>query len=176
MLFERNGKVVDYAFNIYNADNAGFNSYQKFLSNQGQFAKHPSKDLYVGTTDYSLNINFFAIEGDKIREIKSITEENPRFTTHSIGGLSQVIPTEDAITGFLDIATTDSFVYALYSDERFKKEQYCSNTIMVFDWDGNIIGKISTHNKVFYIAANSDYLYTVEKDKDGYYLIIAYSI
>lgn len=174
VLFDENGKVLDYGCDIYNSDFKDFNTYHKFLSNQGQLAKHPNKDLFVGTTNYSSNIVFLSVSGKKINVIKSIRGGDPLLEKQTIGGISRVLPMDKTINGFLDLGVSDKYVYALYSDERLKDSQYCSNTILVFDWNGNEVRKLKTHNIVYYIAANSSCLYTVEKDKDGFYIIVSY--
>lgn len=174
VLFNEHGKVLDYGCNIYNSESQDFDTYHKFLSNQGQLAKHPSKDLFVGTTNFSSNIVFLSVSGNKINVIKSIREGDPLLEKQTIGGMSRVLPVDKTINGFLDLGVSDKYVYALYSDDYFKNSQYCSNTILVFDWEGNIVRKLKTTNTVYYIAANNCCLYTVEKDKEGFYIIVSY--
>ncbi len=176
VLFDRKGKVYDYAFELYNYEDKNFNKFHKFLSNQGKLVKHPSKDLYAGAVDFSSNIDFFSISKNKIKKTKEVREGNPDMKVESVGGLNRVIPTGKAINGFIDLAATESNVYALYSDELFKKIQYCSDTIFVFDWTGNVVCKMKMPNNVYYIAATSSRLFTVEKDMDGYFIIVSYPI
>lgn len=176
VLFNDQNKVLDYSYELYNANDDEFNTYQKFLSNQGKLARHPKKMLFAGVVRYSSNMDIFKVDGGKIKNIKSFRMQNPSYTTMQMMGLSRVVPQDDAINGFLDICATEKYILALYSDEKIRVSPYHSKTILVFDWDGNKICRIDMPNDAFYISANGNNIYTAEKEDKGKYIIKGYKI
>jgi len=171
LLFDKSNRVLSYDFEIYNAKDGKFNTYGKFLANQGKLARHPKEPKFVGTTNLSSNIDFFSVENGSIKRIKSIQLKNPSYTQEEIMGMSRVIPTDDAINGFIDLCATDKYVFALYSEDGLKESHYCSKTILVFDWSGNEKFKINMPNAIDYISVFGNILYTVEKDEKGRHVI-----
>ena len=155
--------MLDYSYELYNANNEEFNTYQKFLANQGNLVRHPNKKLFAGTVRYSSNMDIFKVDGGKIKHIKSFRMQNPSYTTMQMMGLSRVVPQDDAINGFLDICATEKYILALYSDEKIRVSPYHSKTILVFDWDGNKICRIDMPNNAFYISANGNNIYIQQK-------------
>lgn len=176
VLFDMNGRIFDYDVEIYNSSNKEFNTYHKFLSNQGKIAKHPTRNLFVGTINLSSNIDFLSVENNKIITIKSIRFKDPLYKIYSKGRMNRVLPTEHTINGFIDICATGNYVFALYSEENLKKQPYCADIILVFDWNGNPVGKVHLPNNAYYIAATSTKLIAVEKDEKGVYGVNAYSL
>lgn len=174
IVFDDKNNVSGYAFDIYNKDDEHLDEYHKFLSNQGCLVRHPHKNLFVGAIRYSANIDFFAVENGKIREIQSIRQHNPILKSINVMGMRRVLPDDNTINGYIDLCATDEYVFALYSDVPLKSDSYCSKTILVFDWNGNIVGKIPMNNDVYYVAANKSCLFTVEKDKEGHFVIVEY--
>lgn len=176
LLFDKSNRVLDYGFEIYNAKDEKFNTYGKFLANQGKLARHPKEPKFVGTTNQSSNIDFFSIENGSIKRIKSIQLKNPSYTQEEIMGMNRVIPADDAINGFIDLCATDKYVFALYSGDKLKESHYCSKTILVFDWNGDEKFKINMHNAIYYIAVSGNILYTVENDEKGRHVIRKYEL
>lgn len=174
VIFDDKNKVLDYQHEIFNAEDKQFNTYHKFLTNQGYLARHPSKPLFVGAIRYSSNIDFFKIDGQKIKNINSWNGENPQYIPQQRMGISQVVPSDDAINGVINLCATNNYIFTLYSEMNLKKEPHKSKIILVFDWNGNKLCKIDMKNDIYYIAANEKALYTVEKDKDKKYVIKSY--
>lgn len=174
VLFDKKNNILDYQHEIFNADDKQFNTYHKFLTNQGCMVRHPNKPLFVGAIRYSSNIDFFKIDDEKIINIKSWYGEAPQYIPQQRMGLSQIIPSDDAINGVINLSATNNYIFALYSEASLKKEPHKSNIILVFDWDGNKICKIEMKDEIYYIAANENTLYTVEKDKAKKYIIKSY--
>lgn len=175
-LFDKFNKVLDFAYEIYNASDNKFNTFGKFLSNQGKLVKHPKEAKFVGATKQSTNIDFFSAENEKIKKIKSLRIGNPSFTQTEVMGMSRIIPTDASINGFIDLCASDNYVFALYSEDKLKVSSYRSNIILVFDWDGNEICKIDMNRYIYYIAVWKSTLYTVEKDEKGRHIIKKYEL
>ncbi len=173
--FDNMSNVIDYAFEIYNANDESFDKYHKFLSNQGSLVKHPTKPLFAGAVRRSSNIDFFSFENNKIRQLNSLRYHNPVYSTVTINGLRRVKPSDSAINGFLDLCGNEKYVFALYSEEKQKKNPYYSHTLLVFDWNGRAICQIKMPNAIYYISANNTRLYTVEKNMEDEFIVKSYS-
>ena len=62
-------------------------------------------------------------------------------------GIYYVDLTENTQTGYIDLSATSKYVYALYSDKKMYENNRKSDTVLVFDWDGNPIKKYSFWKK-----------------------------
>lgn len=182
LLFNKNSKVIDYNIDIYNSDYENFNKYHKFLSNQGNLKKHPFKNLFVYSVNFSSNLDFIEVKNNKINLIKSLHFSNPNYQPISNDNLNRVIPSKDNIIGYIDIYATEKYVYALYANKkRFtanKGNEYNSDTILVFDWNGNPIKILQLTNEAYYICINEDrkILYAAIIDESYGWSIISYKL
>lgn len=176
VLFDKGNKVLDKSIRIWNADDKNYNNDQKFLSNQGKIIKHPKEAKYVGQTFFLNGLDFLTIDENKILCTKSLNEGTPVYNTIYSNGASQVVPTSECINGYIDICGNEEYVFALYSDKRVSESMYCANCIKVFDWDGKKIKKITFDNNIYYIAASSNRIYTVELDETDNFVIAFYPI
>lgn len=158
VLFDRESNVIDYAIDIFNADEIGFNHYHKFLSNQGILRKNPANNKFVYSIYYSSNIDFIEVKNNKIFSLKSIRLKDPVFNPIQDNGLNRVIPSDDNFIGYLDISPTEEYIYALYTDRKIKDNNkyndYDSDIILVFDWDGNPIKRYKLSERVRHISVN----------------------
>lgn len=119
LLFDNNSNVIDYSTNIYNINDENMNKYHKFLSNQGCLRKHPYLDKFVYFINISSNIDFLEIINSKIEVIKSLRLNNPVYKPINDSKLNRVIPERDNVIGYVDMCTTEHYVYALYSDKKY---------------------------------------------------------
>lgn len=183
VLFNSKDQVLDYGVDIYNAADSTFNVHTKFLSNQGDLVKHPDNDKFAYTINFSSNIDFIKIVNNKIELIKSLRLGNPILTsvTNTIygGGMScSADLSENTQIGFINICATDEFVYALYSDKMAFESQRKSNTVLVFDWDGNPVKKYVLDADAYYIAADEKQhnLFVAVKNADAGWSVQCYSL
>jgi len=176
----KNNDVIDYNVEIFNAKEP-IGVSEKYLSNEGILKKHPSKDKFVYSVFYTSNIDFFEIGNDKIKVIKSLRLRNPVFVIDDLGEDAHSITYEETktIRGYLDIATSERFVYALYTDAKMAndKDEYnpaSSNLVLVFDWNGNPVSKYILDEKVYYISVDKDKLYAIGEKNDRGSKILRY--
>ena len=84
---------------------------------------------------------FFEIFNEGNNKWKSIMaiDTNPLiYNDVMVGGNSNFEITEETKIGFIDICTTNNYIYLLYSGENFKNNQIDSaNKVLVFDFEGN---------------------------------------
>lgn len=184
VLFDRNSKVLDYGVEIFNSQDDD-NMYHKYLSNQGSLAKSPIRNQYVYSINNSSNIDFINITSDnQIELVKSIRLKNPQYKVITKGGLHAVIPDENNGIGYIDLAVSDQYVYALYTDHTIvdkktdKSNAISSNLVLVFDWEGNPVKSYVLSKAVYFIALDecSNKLYGATIKEDGGWSVISYAI
>ena len=178
LLFNKVSKVLNYAIEIYNSQESSFNLYHKYLSNQGILKKRPGKNQFVYSINLSSNLDFFEVHENNIHSIQSLRFGNPEYQPVQNGNLNRVVPTEKTIMGYLDICATDEYVYALYSDKRWKDSHYNANIVLTFDWQGKMIRMYKLPQPAYYIAVdeNSHRMYTAVMRESGEWDIASYDI
>ena len=178
LLFNNYNEVLDYGIRIYNFDNHYYNKYHKFLSNQGKLVKQHGGKKFAYVVNLSSNIDFFEVNNNKIKLIKSIRLGNPIYKPIQDKIFNRVIPMEDTVIGYIDICATNEYVYALYSDEKWGKGHCNSNTVLVFDWLGNPINIYKLTQKAYYITVDdiSGDMYTAAINDSGEWIINSYHI
>ena len=167
VLFDSKGNIYDKSIPLYNATDNHFNKFTKFLSNQGLLIRHPNDNKYVGITNNSELIDFLSVSDKKISILKTYHETPPLLEVVQMDKMNRVVWTDETINGFLSLAGNDKYVFALFSNERMKEESYQSNTILVFDWNGNPIKQIKLNEDVQLIAVNSSSLFALIEDNEG---------
>lgn len=174
-LFNTKNHVLDCGVDVYNASDSTFNTYTKFLSNQGDLVMHPEKKLFASSVNFSSNIDFFTIENNKIRLIQSLRLGNPisESVTGSLGGevYYSVNCTEHSVIGYINLSATSRHVYALYSDKKAHESNRSSNVVLVFDWKGNPVRRYELDADAYYIAVDEEQqnmLAAIKNGEDGW--------
>ena len=175
-LFNKYSHVLDFNIEIFNANDDRFNSAHKYLSNQGEMAKHPTDLKFVNITRNTSNIDFFIVNNNKINIIKSIRNEIPEFHIMESAGFSKVMPTRNSVIGYFDVCANKRNIFALYSEKTLGESSYKTDIIHIFDWNGNILKRYKLPKEAYYIAANESNIYTVERNEDGGFVISCYTI
>ncbi len=176
VLFDKNDNVVTSAFRVYNYNDSHFNTFHKFLSNQGRMEKHPKQNKFVAFIYNSKNIDFFEIANDSIHRISSQREQSPNYECVTRNGLSRVLPSDNSIVGYIDLCTTDDYVYVLYSESEFMSGTDSSDIVLVYDWDGELCSRVKMPQPACYIAALDDQLLAVVETATGEYILKGYCV
>lgn len=172
------GQVLDYAVEIFCNSNNTLNAAQKSLSTQGILNKHPHDDKYVSTLYYSSNIDFITLKDHKINITKSLHYGDPDFKGNIDG--SSIDIADNCLLGFLDIAVTAEYIYALYSNKRYIQDgvdsEYSSTDILVFDWEGNPIKQIVLNQEIYFLAVSktNNAIWGIGKTKEGDFTILKF--
>lgn len=174
VLFDKKNNVRDYAFHLYNYNNPEFNSFHKFLSNQGRLTRHPTEHKFAAVVYNSRNIDFFEVINDSISCIKSSRELSPNYECITCNGCNRVVPAKDAIVGFIDVCANQDYVFALYSESEFADGDDKSERILVYRWDGVLCADLTLPDKANYIAATDDMLFIVSETSDNRYMLKGY--
>jgi hypothetical protein len=81
---------------------------------------------------------------------------------------------KENIYGFEDVYVTDKYIYALHNGKTAKENPYLSQSIKVFDWEGNPVVKYNLGIDMRCLAVDEDknIIYAVAyNDEDGFFLI-----
>jgi hypothetical protein len=182
-LFDKTNKIIDSDIEIYNAHDENFNVDQKHLSNQGILKKHPAKNQFVYSVLNSSNIDFIDVSNNKINLIQSLHLRNPKLKPIQNDGFNTVIPDRDNSIGYIDIATSHQYIYALYTNKTLVNEDdtgntYSSDIVLVFDWQGNPIKKYKLTKEAYYITVNEkiNKLYAATINEEEGWSIISYQM
>lgn len=174
---DNNENIASYAIELYNSNDKNFNTYHKFLSNQGKIIKKKGDNAYVGITFRSGLIDFINVENMKIKLIKSYNKIFPEWKPIKERDISSVGWNKNTINGFIDICGNNKYVFALYSEELTKElNYYGSKYILVFNWNGDLKACIQMENYIQNIASNNSTLFTIEENTEGIQSIKAYKL
>lgn len=176
-LFDRNSVVKD-SLKILD-DQSGFASdpAHKMLTNQGPMIRCSDRDIFVSAVYNSSDIDFIEVKDGKMKLLKSYSDDDLMLNPTQYDGQMVATPTNETITGFLDLAGTDRYVFALYSDKLRKENTYPfrGRDILVYDWTGKKVFRLPMKTDICDIAASGDRLYTLQLE-DGEFAIKCYSI
>jgi hypothetical protein len=182
-LFNEKNEVIDVNLEIYNAKDDNFNKFQKDLSNQGRFQKHPNQNKFVYTVNNSSNIDFVEVLDDKIVCIKSIRLRDPKNIPLQNGDWNSVLPDKNNPIGYIDISTSNKYVYTLYTDKKLVKDNgegnsFSSDIILKFDWDGNPVKILRLPQEAYYITVNEKFkkIYAAIKNEDKGWNITSFEL
>ena len=183
LLLDAKGDILDYGITIFNHQES-FNDIHKFLSNQGILKNHPDGNKYVYSVNNSANIDFIEIVDGKLNLVKSHRLYNPQFQNESFGNDAYSIDyKKNTIIGYIDISTSNEYVYTLYTDKTLvndngKSNRHSSDIILVFDWAGNPVKKYKLSQEVYYITIDEEkkIFYALLQDKEYNWDIVSFNI
>lgn len=176
VLFDKDDRVLDCGFRLYNSDDKNCNISHKFLSNQGVMVKHPSESKYAAFIFNSKHMDFFNIVNDSINCIRSLRESSPNYECIMRYGFSRLEPNENTIIGNMDLCATNDYVYVLYSGDKFSTGKDKSDKVLVYDWNGNQCAELKLPDQARYIAASGEMLLIVAETNTGEYVIKGYNM
>lgn len=176
VLFDKGNRVLDEGIEIYNAADDAFDTFTRFLSNQGSLVMHPDKNYFAYSLNFSSNIDFFKVENGKISLIKPQRRGNPIYHPVAEGGMFRANLTGDSEIGYIHLCATGRYLYALYSPEKAYESSRKSDTVLVFDWEGNPVMRYILDIPVYYIAVDEvrGRLISAIKNADDGWSIISY--
>lgn len=178
ILFDKNSKILAYGIEVYNAADSAFNMYTRYLANQGDLVLRPGKNMFAYSVNFSSNLDIIEIVNGKIELKKSLRLGDPIYKSMSNGIYQSVDLTEDSQVGYINLSATDRYIYALYSDKKIYENGRKSNTILVFDWEGNAVKKYSLDVDAYYIAIDEvdQTIFAAVKKADGGWSVVCYNI
>lgn len=114
------------------------------MAYQGVFRSNPSKDKFVYAANSADILYFYSVTSKDIDLVRKYEYNYPEYITR-VQGESRATPMSPTNNRtFVDVTTSDKYVYLLYSGRNFKEiglKAFEGGTIYVFDWEGNPVQK-----------------------------------
>ena len=136
---------------------------------QSRMMAYQGKMVYNPTNNKMAFISFFGVifEVYQLSEnpclIKGYYDAFPSYVLDSNSKYSSAIYQKDNIHGYIDLCATNQYIYALYSGKQMQgvSEQafmdvMLSNSIFIYDWDGNCVCRLLTDKPLLNICVSED--------------------
>lgn len=180
-LLNGQGQMLKYWGNFPIDETMDIPFHVKGMAFQSNVCANSSKSRVAVAMRYGGVVQFYDINPTtkQISEINSgISTFYPSFKTQEVNGTPNFSPNETTQWGYINICSTEKYVYALYSGRTQVRGEpfYCGNTIHVFDWDGNPIQEIKLDKDVQYISSSNNKIYALFEDKENGYDLISYDL
>lgn len=130
-----------------------------FLAYQGRIEKHPEKNLFFTTTTFAPQFEICQMEKDGLIRLFELYLDFPRITDQSYEGSYSVSFLPECMVSTIDMCSTGEYIYILWSGREYKEDydvKYNSQTVLVFDWEGNPVRKMELSQPVQYITVTED--------------------
>lgn len=153
---------------------------QKFpnLAYQGNLCVKPDNSKFTFITFKSANLGIYEVTNSDIKIIKEINLFNPLYSWATFGkDMTSCVPNNASKIGYLDSYCTNKYIYTLYNDKTLvddnnEPNEFNSNLVLIYDWNGNPIKMLKLDNKVEYICVDSkdQFLYAITSSDESYIL------
>ncbi len=147
------------------------------MAYQGKIVTSPKGDYLVHAIFMSPIISFYKLSLANIELLKSHVDCYPTYKPELGNNSYASAMSRSNILGFIDVAVTDRYVYALLSGKSTRESglsAFAGNVIRVYDWNGNLL-KIYTCNTdltTLCVSADDSIMYAIGLVED-YELLVA---
>ncbi|MDP9353493.1 MAG: TolB-like 6-bladed beta-propeller domain-containing protein [Chloroflexota bacterium] len=108
-------------------------------------------------TRHADELAFYSDKGDLIQRVRGSHGYEPRYEVRRLKGVPYMTSGDDLRFGYIDLASTDHHVYALFSgrtrEEAPGRANY-AHYVQVFDWDGRLVRTFELDASVISIAVD----------------------
>lgn len=152
------GRIVSYAMEYpYKGEFKRATAADIAFAFQGQIKVKPDGKKFVLTIFNSPNAEIVSFNNGKLSKLVDLYYGAPSFVPESGNGVISVNFKAENAWGFIDVSVSDKFIYLLYSGrtrKEYRSSFWASNTVLVYDWDGNPIAKYALDRDVKAIAVD----------------------
>lgn len=146
---------------------------------QSAMTKQQGSNRVAVATRYGgiLQVFDFDWQNKSIKEIGGITLFSPELSTKDMNGTPNFRPNQTTKWGYLSVASTEKYIYALYSG-RYQREGesfHSGNEVHVFDWDGKPLCLIHLDRNAQYLAATPQGFFALCDNADEGYDVVEYN-
>lgn len=165
-LLNKNGEIISSEGSLPEKKDEQTSDFVHAFAYYGKLTANPEECKIAVCTNYAGIIQFYDCKTKDVRLIK----EHNSFLADYTESDGSFIPTAETRWGYLSIDSNSKYVFALYSglnqsensDGSFSR----SNTVHVYDWEGNPVCKLSSDRKLTMICVDDTHLYGYG-DEDG---------
>ena len=108
----------------------------------GPITTAPGGNRFAAATRHADEISFFAGNGRLVRRVRGSSSFDPVYSVQRTKGVAFMTSGDDLRFGYIDLASNDSFVFALFSGRQRKHPDGQANYgryVQVFDWNGRLL-------------------------------------
>jgi hypothetical protein len=108
----------------------------------GPITTAPGGNRFAAATRHADEISFFAGNGRLLRRVRGSSNFDPVYSVQRTKGVAFMTSGDDLRFGYIDLASNDSFVFALFSGrERMHPDGQANygRYVQVFDWKGRLV-------------------------------------
>lgn len=136
---------------------------------QATLAPHPDRDRVAVVTRHASQLELWAVDGSANRIVEGPLRVTPDLESSSKLSSDEFVMRASGRIGYVDIAASDEFVFALFSGRTlrgFKQAASFGRFVHVFDWEGNFLYALRLEGDAIAIAVDraSATLYAVRHD------------
>ena len=171
-IVDRNGQLKESLFEYPYRDNTERQLKPKLrsLAYRGPADKKPNEDSFVQVMSNSDMIFIYQTINNKV-EVKEIINSYPTYKTEEDETGYSVPISAHTPHCYLDVATTNRYIYLLYSGKTYADkgmDSFYGEQIFVYDWKGTPICKLDLDlsAKLICPSPDDDFLYTISLNPD----------
>ena len=136
------------------------------MAYQGRIVCSPDGKRLVHAITMSQIISFYKLTPHNMELVKSCVDEYPEYKPELGQNSYASAMNRGNKLGYLDVVTTNQFVYALLSGRSTQEHglsAFLGNQILVYNWDGDLVRKLITDidMKSISVSLNDEVLYSV---------------
>ncbi|HEX6369530.1 MAG TPA: BF3164 family lipoprotein [Longimicrobium sp.] len=139
---------------------------------EARLAVHPDRALIAVATRHADRLEIYRTDGTLVRQVTGGDGFIPAFEVNQRAEGASMATGDDLRVGYLDLASTRTHVYALFSGRtraQARGRTYFGKEVHVFDWTGERAGTLALDERAFAIAIDTSgtgYLYAVRHDPE----------
>lgn len=134
-------------------------------AHHGVIATRPGSTQFVIANRYADELEFFQLDNTEAILAKGPADIHRVYKVKNNNGIPSMLLGADARHGYLDVAASNKYVYALFSGRKVDETNSIQcRTIHVYDWHGRLVRMLALNIDVTDIAVSQDdeYLYAVK--------------
>lgn len=118
---------------------------------------NPARTLVAVATRHADRLDIYRPDGTRVASAPRPAEFEPVYQVAQAGGSPTMASGDDLRFGYIDLATTEKYIYALYSGLRRADAPGRANfgrVVRVFDWNAKLVRTLELDQPVLHIAAH----------------------
>ena len=175
-LLDKDGEYMD-SFGFYPDDQMDCPYDIKMFAYQGWMVYNSKLDRFASVSFSGSILEIYQLQ-KKPSLIQKYHDLYPMYRNKSIAKTKGIQYTEENTIGYIDIYSTNNYIFTLYSGVQLNKKSneemhnaMTSQNILVFDWDGNCVCRLVSDKPLFNICVSEDNKKLIALGwEDDYYL------
>jgi hypothetical protein len=138
----------------------------------GPITAPPSRSRIAVATRQADRLGIYHPGGGLIREVRGSSGFDPEYEVRRLKGVPYMTSGDDLRFGYIDLASTEKYIFALYSGRTRAEapgEANYGEYVQVFDWSGTLIESFRLDAPAIAIAADASnrHLYAIRRRPDS---------